>query len=69
MQSINFGGGTMKEVKEFEQEVEKDGVVRVIDELGRIVIPIETRQKYGIQEKDKLRIRIEEDKITLQKVE
>lgn len=59
----------MKEVKEFEQEVEKDGIVRCIDELGRIVIPIETRQKYGIQEKDKLKIRIEENKITLQKVE
>ena len=55
--------------QEFVQEVEKDGIVRTMDELGRIVNPIETRQAYGIQEKDKLKISIEDNKITLQKVE
>ena len=36
-------------MQEFTQEVEKDGIVRIMDELGSIVIPIETRQAYGIQ--------------------
>ena len=32
------------------------GVVRKVDELGRIVIPIELRRTMGIEEKDALEI-------------
>lgn len=32
------------------------GIVRKIDELGRIVIPIEIRRTLGIQVKDSLEI-------------
>ena len=35
------------------------GVVRKIDELGRIVIPIELRRTMGIDDKDSLEILIE----------
>ena len=37
------------------------GIVRKIDELGRVVIPKETREQLGIAEKDSLEIFIEGD--------
>lgn len=43
------------------------GVVRKIDELGRIVIPKEIRRTLGIRDGENLEIYIEEDKIILQK--
>lgn len=43
------------------------GVVRKIDELGRIVLPIEIRKTLDIQQKDALEMFIDEDKIILQK--
>ena len=43
------------------------GVVRRIDELGRIVIPKEIRKNLGIREGENLEIFIEENKIVLQK--
>ena len=43
------------------------GVVRKVDELGRIVLPIEIRKTLDIQQKDALEIFIDEDKIVLQK--
>lgn len=43
------------------------GVVRKIDELGRIVLPISIRQNMDINEKDALEIFTEGDKIILQK--
>lgn len=41
------------------------GVVRRIDELGRIVLPKEIRRTLGIDEKDPLEIFVEEDRIVL----
>ena len=35
------------------------GVVRKVDELGRIVIPIELRRTMGIEEKDALEIYVD----------
>jgi len=32
------------------------GIVRRVDELGRVVIPIELRNKFGIAEKDPIEI-------------
>lgn len=43
------------------------GVVRRVDDLGRIVIPMELRRSLGIQVKDPLSISVEGDKIVLQK--
>ncbi|MBQ9086656.1 MAG: AbrB/MazE/SpoVT family DNA-binding domain-containing protein [Clostridia bacterium] len=43
------------------------GMVRKVDELGRIVLPIEIRKTLDIQQKDALEIFIDEDRIILQK--
>src|SRR5699024_3780383 len=43
------------------------GMVRTVDELGRVVIPIELRRSLGIKEKDPVEIYIEEDEIILKK--
>lgn len=43
------------------------GIVRKMDELGRVVIPIELRRTLNIHEKDPLEIFVDEDKIVLQK--
>ncbi len=45
------------------------GVVRKVDELGRIVIPIELRRTMGIEEKDALEIYVDNDRIVLKKYE
>ena len=45
------------------------GIVRRVDELGRIVIPIELRRNLDISERDALEIFIEEERIILQKYE
>lgn len=45
------------------------GIVRKIDELGRIVVPIETRRLLGIAEKDPLEIYVDNDRIILRKYE
>lgn len=43
------------------------GIVRKVDELGRVVIPMELRRTLGINEKDPVEIFVEEDRIILQK--
>jgi len=43
------------------------GVVRKIDELGRIVLPSELRRVFGIREGDELEISVEGETIILQK--
>lgn len=43
------------------------GIKRKLDELKRIVIPIENRVSLNIKENEKLFIYIEEDKIVLEK--
>ncbi|AJH79601.1 AbrB/MazE/SpoVT family DNA-binding domain-containing protein [Heyndrickxia coagulans] len=43
------------------------GIVRKVDELGRVVIPIELRRNLGIAEKDALEIYVDDDKIILKK--
>jgi len=45
------------------------GIVRKVDELGRVVIPIELRRTMGIEEKDALEIYVDGDKIILRKYE
>ncbi len=43
------------------------GMVRKVDELGRIVLPIEIRNTLGIESRDALEIFVEEDRIILHK--
>ncbi|GGI18359.1 AbrB/MazE/SpoVT family DNA-binding domain-containing protein [Bacillus sp. JJ664] len=43
------------------------GIVRKVDELGRVVIPIELRRTLNITERDTLEIFVEEDRIVLKK--
>ncbi|SFV07720.1 AbrB/MazE/SpoVT family DNA-binding domain-containing protein [Alicyclobacillus macrosporangiidus] len=45
------------------------GVVRQVDQLGRVVLPIELRRTLNIQEKDGLEIFTEGDQIILRKYE
>ena len=45
------------------------GIVRKVDELGRIVLPIELRRTLNIAEKDSLEIYVEDDTIILRKFE
>ena len=45
------------------------GIVRKVDELGRIVLPIEIRRNLDIAERDELEIYMENDQIILQKYE
>ena len=45
------------------------GIVRKVDELGRIVLPIELRRKFDIEVKDSLEIYTEGDTIILKKYE
>ncbi len=39
------------------------GIVRKVDELGRVVLPIELRRNLNIQEKDSLEIFVDDEKI------
>ncbi len=45
------------------------GIVRKIDEVGRIVLPKEMRDVLGIDYKDPMEIYADEDKIVLKKYE
>lgn len=45
------------------------GIVRRVDELGRIVIPMEIRKTFNINIKDSLEIFTDGDKIVLKKYE
>ena len=36
--------------------MEQKGIIRRVDELGRVVIPIELRNKFDIQVKDPIEI-------------
>ncbi len=45
------------------------GIVRQMDSLGRIVLPIELRRTLDIAQKDSLEIYVEEDRIVLKKYE
>ncbi len=45
------------------------GIVRKIDELGRIVLPRELRNKLNIREKDALEIYVDGEYIMLKKFE
>lgn len=45
------------------------GIVRKIDELGRVVLPIELRRSFGWKEHDRVEIFTEDDRVVLKKFE
>jgi len=45
------------------------GIVRKVDELGRVVIPIELRRTLDIEDRDALEIYVDGDHIILKKYE
>jgi transcriptional pleiotropic regulator of transition state genes len=49
--------------------VKSTGIVRRVDELGRVVLPIELRRTLNISDKDSLEIYVDGEKIILKKYE
>lgn len=45
------------------------GIVRRMDELGRIVLPVELRRTLDIADRDELEIYLDDDKVVLKKRE
>jgi len=45
------------------------GIVRKVDELGRIVLPIELRKTLGVDRGDSMEIFVDEDGVVLKKYE
>ena len=45
------------------------GIVRKVDDLGRIVLPVELRRMLDIAERDEVEIYVENDRIVLCKYE
>ncbi|MFD2924202.1 AbrB/MazE/SpoVT family DNA-binding domain-containing protein [Halobacillus naozhouensis] len=45
------------------------GIVRKVDDLGRVVIPMELRRTLEIKERDPLEIYVDSDQIILKKYE
>ena len=48
-------------------QMKSTGIVRNIDELGRVVVPKEIRKKLGISNTDPVEIYVEDNKIILTK--
>ena len=52
-----------------EKEMKSTGIVRNLDALGRVVLPMEMRKTLNIEEKDPIEITLEGDTIVLRKYE
>jgi transcriptional pleiotropic regulator of transition state genes len=52
-----------------ESKLKSTGIVRKVDELGRVVIPVELRRTMGIEIKDALEIYVEGEHIIFKKYE
>ena len=49
--------------------VMRTGILRKVDELGRVVIPIEIRRLLDIEPKDELEFLLEDDMLSLRRYE
>ena len=56
-----------KAYREVGRKMKSTGMIRKVDELGRVVIPIELRRNLGIQVKDALEIFVQNEQIVMQK--
>ncbi len=45
------------------------GITRKLDDLGRIVLPVEIRRSFGLNEGDYIDIAVSENRIVLRKIE
>ena len=54
---------------EEKQAMKSLGIVRKVDELGRIVLPIETRKRLELAAGDGVEIFVEKDRVILKKYE
>ena len=67
--------GIIKDIKNLSNFVaggvlmKSTGIIRRVDELGRVVIPMELRNKFEIAEKDQIEIYVEGSNIILKKYE
>lgn len=52
-------------IEKYIKDEENNTLTRRVDELGRVVIPIEIRYRLGIKEKDKFEIYVDNNKIIL----
>lgn len=43
------------------------GIVQKVDELGRVILPVEVRKSMGIEEQDRIEVFVEGEKIILRK--
>ena len=57
----------MKNVEKWGMNMKSTGIVRKVDELGRIVLPIELRRTLNIDEKDALEIYVDGSSVILRK--
>jgi transcriptional pleiotropic regulator of transition state genes len=66
--TLGSNGTTERPLKERAMRgATKTGIIRHIDDLGRIVIPIEIRKRFSLGEKDPLEISVKDDVILLSK--
>jgi len=56
-------------IKGVDAIMKSTGIIRRVDELGRVVLPIELRNKFGITEKDPMEIYVDGASIVLKKFE
>ena len=59
----------LRKYRKVKHKVKSTGIVRSVDELGRIVIPKEMRTKMNISSSDPIEIYVDGDKIILKKYE
>ena len=57
----------IKDIVKEDNYLKSTGIVRKVDELGRIVLPIELRRTLNIEEKDALEIYVDGESILLKK--
>ena len=67
MEAYNKSNAAFQHNKERMSIVKSTGIVRKVDELGRIVLPIELRHTLDIEPKDALEIYVDGNTIMLRK--
>ena len=66
---LNINRCNRKSKDERQNIMKTIGIVRKVDELGRIVLPIELRRTLDIAVRDELEIYLDDDKVILRKYE
>ena len=64
---VSLAWNRSKKMRERRSAVKATGIVRKVDELGRIVLPIEMRRTLDIAERDALEIYVDGSSVILKK--